>query len=236
MRSASLAGIALLAALLAALLGLTGLDPATTDRTAESDAPAGTATPAESKPEVVPPASRDVTPRGFTHGPVVTGPLLRVAPTPSPPEPEPDFDGPVRALKSPVPLDAETLREGRQDIALYGIKGVPIRLGCGKPVWPCGTMARTALRRLVKSGTVECVVPEDKAGAQQKTVCRVAGVDVGEWMVRQGWARSRSARYETAEKEAQDARRGMWSRKRPRFISGKGLPEATGEAEAKGPA
>ncbi len=46
--------------------------------------------------------------------------------------------------------------------------------------------------------------------------CTVGGVDIGEWMVSQGWAAAYylySYEYSRAEKRAKSARRGIWAGK-----------------------
>jgi endonuclease YncB( thermonuclease family) len=82
--------------------------------------------------------------------------------------------------------------------------------------WACGRQARDELRRLLRQGAVSCQrITRDRFG-RFVAVCNAGGRDIGEAMVRNGWAtaykgRGFSSRYITAETEARAARRGMWA-------------------------
>ena len=82
--------------------------------------------------------------------------------------------------------------------------------------WACGRQARDELRRLLNRGMVNCQrMTKDRFGRFVAT-CSIGGRDVGDMMVRNGWAtaykgRGFSSRYVSAESEARAARRGMWA-------------------------
>ncbi len=82
--------------------------------------------------------------------------------------------------------------------------------------WSCGRRARDELRRLLNQGSVSCrIVTRDRFGRIIAT-CSVSGRDIGEMMIRNGWAtaykgRGFSSRYVSAENEARAAKRGMWA-------------------------
>jgi len=87
--------------------------------------------------------------------------------------------------------------------------------GAGRE-WPCGHRARDELRKILTRDAVSCrTVTRDRFGRNVAT-CSAGGRDVGEVMVRNGWAtaykgRGFSSRYVSAENEARAARRGLWS-------------------------
>ncbi|MCC2690490.1 MAG: hypothetical protein K0S21_3293, partial [Rhizobiaceae bacterium] len=67
--------------------------------------------------------------------------------------------------------------------------------------------------------SVECRMPETAGPADGVAHCSVAGRDIGEWIVAQGWARSDGPGYADAEKTAREEKRGIWSPLRPGFGS-----------------
>lgn len=87
--------------------------------------------------------------------------------------------------------------------------------GAGRS-WPCGRQARNELRKLLNQNALSCQrINRDRFG-RSVAVCNVGGRDVGETMVRSGWAtaykgRGFSNRYVSAENEARTARRGLWA-------------------------
>lgn len=82
--------------------------------------------------------------------------------------------------------------------------------------WACGRKARDELRRLLTQGPVSCqAITRDRFG-RKVAICMANGRDVGETMVRNGWAtaykgRGFSSPYVGAETEARAARRGLWA-------------------------
>jgi len=176
----------------------------------EVAAPDGDAPPPR---EVVPRASRDVTPPGVTRGPPVTGPLVRIPP---PPEPEPEKPPPksrMELLFRPVVESAGSLTTAAGRISVAGIEAPEAEATCGEgaAAWPCGRMARAELMRFIRGRAIECQVPAGEDDVPETTRCSVAGDDIGEWLVRQGWARPDGDAYVEAAREAQEARRGLWA-------------------------
>jgi endonuclease YncB( thermonuclease family) len=172
------------------------------------------ALPPEAPParEIVPRASRNVTPPGVTPGPPVTGPLVRV-PTPPKPEPEPPPPQPrVERLFRPVVDSAGALTTAAGRISLAGIEAPEPEATCGEgsAAWPCGRVARAELMRFIRGRAIECHVPPGEEDIPESTRCSVAGTDIGEWLVRQGWARPAVEAYADAAREAEEARRGLW--------------------------
>jgi endonuclease YncB( thermonuclease family) len=114
-------------------------------------------------------------------------------------------------------VDGDTLSAQSQRIRLSGIDAPELSQTCrdarGRP-WSCGTAAHGRLSALLAQGGVTCTRRgEDRYGRMLAT-CAAAGVaDIGEAMVRAGYALNYSrytSDYANAEREARAARRGLW--------------------------
>ncbi len=68
---------------------------------------------------------------------------------------------------------------------------------------------------LVEGRTVACLIETTDVYGRSVAVCMVDGKDVGELMVRSGWAldfrRYSKGAYAAAEAQAREAKRGMWA-------------------------
>ena len=113
-------------------------------------------------------------------------------------------------------IDGDTIEVHGQRIRLHGIDAPESRQLCrldGK-LWPCGKDAANALAKKIARRPVTC---EDLGRDRYKRMvarCTVAGEDLGEWMVSQGWAlayRRYSRDYVDQEADARAARRGIWA-------------------------
>ncbi|WP_224003739.1 hypothetical protein [Aureimonas sp. SA4125] len=119
-------------------------------------------------------------------------------------------------LPRPVAIDGGSFRVGRGTIRLEGIDPLLPNETCGpgSSPWPCGVKARSALRALVRSRSITCTVPGDfmEREATVDSACSLAAIDLGEWLVANGWARARDGgRYADAEAVARGARLGLWA-------------------------
>ncbi len=117
-----------------------------------------------------------------------------------------------------VSIDGDTLRAGNgAEYRLYGIDAPELKQTCeeanGK-TWLCGRAAKTKLTKLMKGGNVTCEEKTKDRYGRVIAVCSAAGVlDLGEAMVLDGYAvdlASEGNPYKDAEKEARDAKRGIW--------------------------
>ncbi len=113
-------------------------------------------------------------------------------------------------------IDGDTIEVHGQRIRLHGIDAPESRQLCrldGKP-WQCGKDAANALADKIARRLVTC---EDLGRDRYKRIiarCTVAGEDLGQWMVAQGWAVAyylSSYEYSRAEHRAESARRGIWA-------------------------
>ncbi|NDV85913.1 hypothetical protein GTW51_04260 [Aurantimonas aggregata] len=175
--------------------------------------------PAEDRAVVRP--GRNVAPPAITQrGDLDDAPLRRVQPPPAAAEPEsepPDTDDPagIRLLAQPVAMDAGRIAIGDSIVTLPGLAAPELgrRCGSGATEWPCGIRARTELRAYLRGRSIRCAVPEDFGETQETvaTACTLGGADIGEWLVRNGWAEAEAnGRYVDAETEAKRERRGLW--------------------------
>jgi endonuclease YncB( thermonuclease family) len=163
--------------------------------------------------EIVPFATRDVTPPGITPGPPVTGPLVRV-PSPIPRKPRRKPAPRTQRLLNPEIPSAGTLLTSSELVQIAGIEAPQLEATCGTgdQAWPCGVVAREQLRRFIRGRAIGCEIPPGADELPEITRCRVSGRDIGEWLVLQGWAKPSGPVYTQAGAEAARARRGIWGR------------------------
>ena len=155
---------------------------------------------------------RNVTPPNMTSGPRVSGPLARVGPQPAHDAPADEAQGRMERLFNPIVVSAGTIKAGGRDIHLDGVAAPAFdeRCGEGEAAWPCGRMARAALRRFIRGRAIECEVPEGAETIPDPATCRVAGEDISRWLVAQGWAKRNGNSYGEEEGAARDAGLGLW--------------------------
>lgn len=114
-------------------------------------------------------------------------------------------------------FDGDTIRLDGDVIRLFGIdapEGKQRCRGADGETWDCGAAATTALRLALEDGRPDCDDRGRDAYGRRLAVCRVQGLDINGWLVREGFAwafRRYSTLYVTAEDEARAARRGVWA-------------------------
>jgi endonuclease YncB( thermonuclease family) len=112
-------------------------------------------------------------------------------------------------------IDGDTLEIHGQRIRLHGIDAPENRQLCrldGKP-WQCGKDAANALAGKINRRPVTCEEMDRDRDGYIVAKCTVAGEDLGEWLVTNGWAVAYylySYEYSRAEQRAKAARRGIW--------------------------
>jgi len=167
--------------------------------------PAGAQEPAL---EVVPRATRNVTPPGMTPGPAVDGPLLREA---LPPEP-----AKWRRFQLPETTDAATFRASRLTIRVSGVDPVPVDKMCRRASgeeWPCGRTALHSLRMFLRGRAIECYLPPIGQAVEAIAPCRVGQTDLGTWLLQEGWGTPNDYATEESKAAAVEGRcerHGMW--------------------------
>lgn len=165
----------------------------------------------EAEPEIVPPPSRNVTPPGMTPGPAVDGPLTRVPTPPRPPDP-PRW----QRYFLPQTPDGATFVTSGLTIRISGVAPPPVDKTCRKAdgeEWPCGRVALFALRMFLRGRAVECYFPPLGDVRQVIAPCRVGKVDLGAWLIAEGWAtpdENATEAYREAAAAARCKRLGLW--------------------------
>ncbi len=121
---------------------------------------------------------------------------------------------PVR-LSLPVIDVAGRVDAGGYRVQIAGIAtpSVGQLCGSGETIWPCGTTARTAMRRFIRNRNLMCILPKKPPKHVVEAQCTVGGKDIAEWMVMRGWAVvADGSPLEQRMNEARDKYRGMWRR------------------------
>lgn len=114
--------------------------------------------------------------------------------------------GPARVI------DGDSLVVDGVEIRLEGIDAVELHQTCtraGRP-WQCGIEAAQALRNAVAGRDVACRPRERDRYGRTVAACQAGGLDLGAAMVKGGFAVSYGG-YQADEREARDARRGVWA-------------------------
>lgn len=124
--------------------------------------------------------------------------------------------------QGPLPVrlaDGDSFSLGHERYRLFGIDAPELHQECtdaqGRS-WPCGTRARSELRRIIATHPVQCrTVSVDRYG-RKIAVCHVGGRDLAEEMVRAGYAtiidrRGSDNPYGAAQAEARADKRGIWA-------------------------
>ncbi len=109
-------------------------------------------------------------------------------------------------------IDGDSLVVGGTEIRLFGIDAPELHQTCsraGRP-WNCGQEAAQALRRMVAGREVTCHARERDRFERTVATCRTGELDLAAAMVRGGYAIAYGA-YDADEREARDARRGLWA-------------------------
>jgi endonuclease YncB( thermonuclease family) len=114
-------------------------------------------------------------------------------------------------------VDGDTLDLNGDRVRLYGIDAPEAGQTCHRRgvTWSCGREATNALTGYLAGKATTCVEIERDRYGRAVSTCQVDGVDLGDWMVRSGWAvefdRYSDGRYTAAEAAAVAARLGIHS-------------------------
>lgn len=123
-----------------------------------------------------------------------------------------EIAGPARVV------DGDTFSVGAGRVRLWGVDAPEGRQVCRDSRgqgYACGDVARQQFERLIGGRAVRCEVRDRDPYGRAVSRCRAGSTDLGEAMVRSGWAvdyvqYSRGA-YASVEAEARRARRGLWA-------------------------
>jgi endonuclease YncB( thermonuclease family) len=115
-------------------------------------------------------------------------------------------------------IDGDTLEIHGTRIRLWGIDAPESTQFCRNNEslqYRCGAKAANELDAFIARRPVDCSpVSLDQYG-RTVAVCSIAGVDVAEWLVRNGlaldWPTYSKGKYDQAQRDADHAGRGMWA-------------------------
>lgn len=110
-------------------------------------------------------------------------------------------------------VDGDTLRIGDTRIRLIGLDAVEFDQICADAAgsdWPCGREARRFLDRLTDAGSATCAADGRDRYRRVLARCAVGSADLGEQIVRAGWAVA-ELEYGLALADARLNARGIWA-------------------------
>ncbi|MGO7909730.1 thermonuclease family protein [Rhizobium leguminosarum] len=116
-------------------------------------------------------------------------------------------------LARPMADNAGILSFGERRLQLAGIVPTPVDRICGPAgrQWPCGMMAKTALRLLLRNRSVNCDLETVEWKETVTTACRLGTEDLGSWLAENGWAEAAAGSPLTAAAEkARQAGKGLY--------------------------
>ena len=116
-------------------------------------------------------------------------------------------------LPRPAVENAGTLSFGERRLQLAGIIPTPVEKTCGPAgrQWPCGMMAKTALRLLLRNRSVTCDLDTEDWKGTVTAACRLAAQDLGTWLAENGWAEvAAGSPLSAAGEKAKQARQGLY--------------------------
>jgi endonuclease YncB( thermonuclease family) len=115
-------------------------------------------------------------------------------------------------------IDGDTLEIHGTRIRLWGIdapESAQLCRGDDSSPYRCGQKAANDLDTFIARRPVSCTPVSLDQYRRTVASCSVAGVDLGEWLVRNGfaldWPRYSKGKYNSAEREAEHAERGIWA-------------------------
>ncbi|MBY3190290.1 thermonuclease family protein [Rhizobium laguerreae] len=116
-------------------------------------------------------------------------------------------------LARPMADNAGILSFGERRLQLAGIVPTPVDRICGPAgrQWPCGMMAKTALRLLLRNRSVSCDLETVEWKETVTTACRLGTEDLGSWLAENGWAEPMAGSPLTsAAEKARQAGKGLY--------------------------
>jgi len=124
---------------------------------------------------------------------------------------------PAAALDLRV-VNGDTLVLKGKTIRLWGIEAPELGQQClrdGDPWYP-GPEAAEALKRIVAPlSRLDCETMDKDRLGRHVAICRGGGIDIGDAMVRKGWAfdyrRYSGGTYADTERKARQRKRGVWT-------------------------
>ena len=97
---------------------------------------------------------------------------------------------PVFLMPRPFVQDITTIKSGSKIVKIAGIMTLPADSQCRNNgvTKPCGKIARTALRALIRGRTLTCRTPNSISENEPIiTSCKIGNTDIASWLVKHGW-------------------------------------------------
>ncbi|MBB4194826.1 endonuclease YncB(thermonuclease family) [Rhizobium aethiopicum] len=116
-------------------------------------------------------------------------------------------------LSRPLVENAGSLSFGERRLQLAGIVPTPADRICGPAgrQWPCGMMAKTALRQLLRNRSLTCDLDTAEWKGTAIAACRLGTQDLGAWLAESGWAEAEAGSPLAAVAEkAKQAQKGIY--------------------------
>ena len=115
-------------------------------------------------------------------------------------------------------IDGDTLEIHGTRIRLWGIDAPEhdqLCRGNDSEPYGCGAAAANKLDAFIAHRPVYCAPKDVDRYGRTVASCRSGAADIGEWLVSQGlaldWSRYSKGRYSAAQREAENAARGIWA-------------------------
>ncbi len=133
------------------------------------------------------------------------------------------FAFPLSARAGEILIGSATIIDGGNlviadhHVRLYGVSAPDLDQTCWdtrERAYPCGRAAAKALTQRIGEAPVTCELPDAPSNITLTALCRVAGEDLGAWLVGQGYAmaeRQDSHPYAEIAARAWGRRLGMWA-------------------------
>lgn len=118
-----------------------------------------------------------------------------------------------------IDVDTIAIRGEKTRIRLYGVDGPESQQTCNDASgarYLCGSKAADALASIIgRNGRVACKEQDRDRYGRIVATCEANGQDIAGELIRQGWAieytQYSDGRYSNEEKEARQAKRGLWA-------------------------
>ena len=97
---------------------------------------------------------------------------------------------PVFSMPRPFVQDITTIRSGSKTVTIAGITPLPADSQCieNRKTKPCGKIARTALRALIRGRTIMCEIRQSSSESDVITTsCKIGNINIANWLVKHGW-------------------------------------------------
>ena len=115
-------------------------------------------------------------------------------------------------------VDGDTIEIHSVRIRLFGIDAPESDQLCRNEesdLYRCGQKASNELSSFIGARPVQCVEVDRDRYKRLVSVCNVGGTDIGDWLVRKGfaldWPQYSKGSYAEAQADARKHERGMWS-------------------------